>query len=69
LLHVQPTWELRQTRGAEVAKKIATLSEKPVDVQKKSAGPMKKPASPVKKPSKTAKNQKHKSTHKIRSNL
>jgi hypothetical protein len=66
---VQPTWELRQARGVEVAKKIATLSEKPVDVQKKFAGSMKKPVSPVKKPSETAKNQKHKSTHKVRSNL
>jgi hypothetical protein len=52
-----------------VAKKIATLSEKPVDVQKKSAGPTKKLASPMKKPLETAKNQKDKSMHKISSNL
>jgi hypothetical protein len=60
---------LRQTRGAEVAKKVATLLEKPIDVQKKSAGLTKKPASPMKKPSETAKNQKDKSTHKVSSNL
>jgi hypothetical protein len=69
LLHVQPKWELRQTRGAEVEKKIATLSEKPVDVQKKFAGLTKKPASPMKKPSETAKNQKDKPTHKVSSHL
>jgi hypothetical protein len=66
---VQPKQELRQTRGAEVAKKIATLSEKPVDVQKKSAGPTKKPSSRVKKPLETTKNQKDKSMHKVSSNL
>jgi hypothetical protein len=66
---VQPKRELRQTRGAEVAKKIVILSEKPIDIQKKSAGPTKKPTSPVKKPSETVKNQKDKSTHKISSNL
>jgi hypothetical protein len=66
---VQPKRELRQTRGTEVVKKIATLSEKLVDVQKKSAGPTKKPASPMKKPSETAKNQKDKSMYKISSNL
>jgi hypothetical protein len=59
---VQPKWELRQTRGAEVEKKIATLSEKPVDVQKKFAGL-------TKKPSETAKNQKDKPTHKVSSHL
>jgi hypothetical protein len=52
-----------------VAKKIASSSEKPVDVQKKSAGPTKKPASPMKKPSETAKIQKNKPTHKVSSNL
>jgi hypothetical protein len=52
-----------------VAKKIAALSEKPVDVHKKSGGPTKKPASPMKKPLETAKNQKDKSTHKVSSNL
>jgi hypothetical protein len=66
---VQPKRELRQTRGAEVAKKIAILSEKPVDVQKKFARPTKKPTSLMKKPSETAKNQKDKSTHKVSSNL
>jgi hypothetical protein len=66
---VQPKRELRQTIGAEVAKKIVTLLDKPVDVQKKSAGPTKKPTSPMKKPSETAKNQKDKSTHKVSSNL
>jgi hypothetical protein len=66
---VQPKRELRQTRGVEVAKKIATLSKKLVDVQKKSAGPTKKPSSPMKKPLETAKNQKDKSTHKISNNL
>jgi hypothetical protein len=52
-----------------VAKKIATLSEKPVDVQKKFAGLTKKLASPMKKPSETAKNQKDKSTHKVSNHL